>query len=259
MWTQSKIAIKRRLFKTVKDELICRSLAFNSHHWRSFCSKSKGVNLFGHKISSINEESKRDIIFLHGLLCQSRHWRSFALNDVFSKRAHCHLLDLRNHGESDHHSSMSYKEMAEDVIRYADQAGLNTFDLIGHAVGGKLAIAIGCLFKDRVKSIISLDAAPVDNNSDPNLLQKNIKSLDELLSLDIEGKTRKTVIDLLNEKYTDKGIANIVSMNIIYDGDQSNTVKWWTNIRGIRDILVCKKMAPMQKNPLQKKCHPSKK
>ena len=116
--------------------------------------------------------------------------------------------------------------MAEDVIRYADQAGLNTFDLIGHAVGGKLAIAIGCLFEDRVKSIISLDAAPVDNNSDPNLLQKNIKSLDELLSLDIEGKTRKTVIDLLNEKYTDKGIANIVSMNIIYDGDQSNTVKW---------------------------------
>ena len=233
---QYRHTINKKVFRTIKDKVNKKSFNLNLQLYRMFCTHNK-VNLFGHRIASLDEECNRDIIFLHGLLWQSRHWRSFALNDVFSKRAHCHLLDLRNHGESDHHNSMKYKEMAEDVIRYADNSKVNKFDLVGHAFGGKLAMTIGVLFQDRVNSIITLDAAPVDNTSDPNILKKNIKSLETLLSLDIEGKTRKTVIDMLNEKFTDKGIANLVSMNIIYDGDQSNTVKWWTNIKAIKENI----------------------
>jgi len=133
---------------------------------------------------------------------------------------------------------MNYKVMAEDIIRYADRARLERFDLLGHAMGGKLAMTIGMLHSDRVQSIISIEAAPVDNTkTDPNLLSKNIQHLKDLLSFDIEGKTRKNVIDMLNEKFTDRGTAALVSMNLIYDGDQSNTVKWCTNIRGIRNNI----------------------
>ena len=128
--------------------------------------------------------------------------------------------------------------MAEDVIRYADRAGVEKFDLLGHAMGGKLAMTIGTLFEDRVNSIITIEAAPVDNNkTDPNILKNNVKALDDLLNLDIEGKTRKTVIDMLNEKFADRGIATLVSMNIIYDGEQSNTVKWCTNIKALRNNI----------------------
>ena len=131
---------------------------------------------------------------------------------------------------------MDYYVMAEDVVRkFSD---LEKFHVIGHAMGGKLAIALAVLYPDKVESVISLEAAPVDNTKyDPELLQKNIQSMNELLSLEIQGKTRKTVIDMLNDKYEDKGLAALVSMNIIYDGDQSNTVKWCTNIQGIRDNI----------------------
>ncbi|CAI2375576.1 unnamed protein product [Moneuplotes crassus] len=205
---------------------------------RSFSSTQNEVQLFGHKVASLNENSDKHIIFLHALLCQSRHWRSFALNDVFSRRAHCHLVDLRNHGESDQNSDMSYSAMAEDVLRYADRAEIDTFDVLGHAMGGKLGMIMANLYPNRVNSIISLDALPFDHNkTDSNILKSNIKVLDQLLSLDIEGKTRKSVIDMLNNEFSDKGVATLVSMNIIYDGEQSNTVKWCTNIKAIRNNI----------------------
>jgi len=47
-------------------------------------------------------------------------WRNFALNDAISRQRDVFLVDLRNHGESDHHESMNYEEMARDVGRFAE-------------------------------------------------------------------------------------------------------------------------------------------
>ena len=42
-------------------------------------------------------------------------WRTFALNETISGPRDVYLVDLRNHGESDHHASMTYEEMAYDL------------------------------------------------------------------------------------------------------------------------------------------------
>ena len=47
-------------------------------------------------------------------------WRTFALNDAISRARDVILVDLRNHGESDHHASMTYEEMAYDIKVFAD-------------------------------------------------------------------------------------------------------------------------------------------
>ena len=91
-----------------------------------------------------DEDSKNNVLFLHGLLGQGRNWRSFALNDVISAKRNVYLVDLRNHGESDHHASMSYSEMAEDVVRYADSKGLDKFSILGHNLGAKTAMTLAC-------------------------------------------------------------------------------------------------------------------
>ena len=71
------------------------------------------------------------------------------------------LVDLRNHGESDHHLSMSYEEMAGDVLRYADFNRIEQLSLIGHNIGAKLAMTLACLHPDRVSSLICLDTSPI--------------------------------------------------------------------------------------------------
>ena len=103
---------------------------------------------------------------MHGLLGKGQNWKSFALNDVLSDNRNMYLLDLRNHGESDHHASMTYPEMVEDVIRYADQHEIEKVTLLGHNIGAKVAMTMSCMFPDRVSAMISLDTAPISFKHD---------------------------------------------------------------------------------------------
>ena len=82
-----------------------------------------------------------------------------------------YLLDLRNHGDSDHHVNMDYREMAEDVLRYADARSIEKMSLLGHNIGAKTAMTLACLYPDRVSSLISLDTMPLNFDSENPVLK----------------------------------------------------------------------------------------
>ena len=63
-----------------------------------------------------------DLIVLHGLFGSEKNWRSFARSIVNDFQIWMH--DARNNGESPHPETMSYKEMAEDVVCFLDNNGL---------------------------------------------------------------------------------------------------------------------------------------
>lgn len=51
-------------------------------------------------------------------------------------------LDARNHGDSEHADSMSYPEMAEDVAEFLKSHQINQVHLVGHSMGGKIAMTL---------------------------------------------------------------------------------------------------------------------
>ena len=56
----------------------------------------------------------------------------------------------------------------------------------------------------------------------------------QIKAIDIEGKTRKAAIDLINSKYNDKGIANLITNNLAYsDSSDHQTVRWTCNLDAI--------------------------
>ena len=128
-------------------------------------------------------------------------WRNFALNDVISKERDVFLVDLRNHGESDHHSSMTYEEMAGDVARFAESRDLSSVTLIGHNIGAKTAMMTATLYPDQVNGIICLDTAPTGTADDKK--QLTVNSLEQIKRLDIVGKTRKGAMDLIKNEFKD--------------------------------------------------------
>lgn len=87
---------------------------------------------------------------------------------------------MRNHGESDHHQSMTYKEMASDVLRYADQRQIDKFVLLGHNLGAKTAMTLACQHPDRVTCMISMDTAPLGFTQDKRAIAQTISHLKEI-------------------------------------------------------------------------------
>lgn len=97
------------------------------------------------------------LVILHGLLGASRNWMTIgkALKDRFD----VHALDLRNHGQSPHADTMRWSELVADVKTYLDDQGIEDAILMGHSLGGKIAMKFACQHHKRVKKLIIVDIA----------------------------------------------------------------------------------------------------
>lgn len=98
------------------------------------------------------------LVILHGMLGSSRNWQTTG-RDLAAKY-HVLAPDLRNHGGSPHAALMMYPAMAEDVIRWLDAQGLARVTLLGHSMGGKVAMLLACRQPERVAGLIVVDIAP---------------------------------------------------------------------------------------------------
>ena len=70
-------------------------------------------------------------------------------------------IDVRNHGLSPRSNEMSYVLMAQDVLETLDGLGIERFGVIGHSMGGKIAMMLTALAPDRVAGLVVIDMAPV--------------------------------------------------------------------------------------------------
>jgi esterase len=97
-------------------------------------------------------------VILHGMLGSSRNWLT-AGKDLAAARK-VYALDLRNHGLSPHSGEMTYDAMAADVEAWLDAQGIAAAELIGHSMGGKVAMLLACRRPERVSRLVVVDIAP---------------------------------------------------------------------------------------------------
>ena len=100
------------------------------------------------------------MIVLHGLLGSSRNWQSTGAD--LATRYHVYALDLRNHGRSPHSAEMTYAAQAADVLAWMDQQGITRSSIMGHSMGGKVAMLLACRHPERVEKLFVVDVAPKD-------------------------------------------------------------------------------------------------
>ena len=113
------------------------------------------VTLFHRDLGGLG---KPPLVVLHGLLGSSRNW----LTTGGDLAAHHHVLalDLRNHGKSPHGAPMDYATLMADVLAWLDAQGLATVSLMGHSMGGKVAMLLACRHPSRVTQLMVVDIAP---------------------------------------------------------------------------------------------------
>ena len=99
------------------------------------------------------------LVILPGLFGSTGNWRPMARRLAVKYRVL--VVDLRNHGRSPHADSMRYEEMAEDVLMLLDKQGMARVALLGHSMGGKVAMTFALRYPDRVGALLVADVAPV--------------------------------------------------------------------------------------------------
>lgn len=104
------------------------------------------------------EGSGQPLLILHGFLGMSDNWKSLATQ--FSVHFQVHTLDLRNHGKSLHSSAFSYDIMAQDVFEYCQAHKLSSIHIIGHSMGGKVAMTLATTHPELISKLIVADIGP---------------------------------------------------------------------------------------------------
>ncbi|WP_159714195.1 alpha/beta fold hydrolase [Geminicoccus flavidas] len=102
----------------------------------------------------------RPLVVLHGLLGSGRNWLGPARRLNESGRPVV-LADLRSHGQSPWARPMSYDAMADDVARLIAGLDSEAVDLLGHSMGGKVAMNLALRRPDRVARLVLVDIAPI--------------------------------------------------------------------------------------------------
>ena len=99
------------------------------------------------------------LLILHGFLGLSDNWST--LGKRFAELGYeVHLLDQRNHGKSFWSNDFSYQLLSEDVKEYITEKNLGEVTIIGHSMGGKVAMFFAHYFPELLKKLIVVDIAP---------------------------------------------------------------------------------------------------
>ncbi|HEY5788621.1 MAG TPA: alpha/beta fold hydrolase [Microlunatus sp.] len=99
------------------------------------------------------------ILLLHGLFGQGKNWTSIA--KVLSEQARVIMVDLPNHGQSGWTGAVTYGEMAVAIADVLMADGDEPLNVVGHSMGGKVAMAMALLQPRSVERLVVADIAPV--------------------------------------------------------------------------------------------------
>ena len=134
-------------------------------------------------------------------------------------------VDLRNHGDSPHSDSMSYEEMSNDIFELADALSIDNFSILGHSMGGKVAMYCALQRPERINRLIIADIAPVKYS---NTHQDVFDGLVTLTKSPIES--RQTADDLLSTTIHDAGIRQFLLKSL---SRKSGKFQLKFNLKGI--------------------------
>jgi len=173
---------------------------------------------------TLGTDSNPAIIIIHGLFGDKDNLKSLARE--LSENYYCILPDARNHGESFHSDTMTYAAMADDIINLADSLKLEQFYLVGHSMGGKLAMETCVKAPKRVEAAVFADISPAAYEGSHDSI------LDALSALDLsQVKSRSEADKQLAQSISEKGVRQFLLKNL---KKTDEGYEWRLNLEGLK-------------------------
>lgn len=152
-----------------------------------------------------------NVLFLHGLFGQGRNWTNVAKG--LEQQATSILFDLPDHGHSPWSDSFDYTAMADSIARDLRMrlGSAARITVVGHSMGGKVAMLMALRHPHLVKGLVVVDIAP-DNSSHGYGFNKYVEAV-QALPLD-QVQTRADAERLMSEYVPDERVRAFLLQNL---------------------------------------------
>jgi pimeloyl-ACP methyl ester carboxylesterase len=164
------------------------------------------------------------LLILHGLFGQSDNWTTLAKR-FGGNGFEVYTIDLRNHGLSPHSEEWNYEVMADDIKEFVTEHKLEKPLLLGHSMGGKVAMFFALRYEDILDKLIVADMSP--RQYEPHHASV-LAALNEVEFSKIE--TRKDAEEILGGHIHDFGTRQFLLKNIYWEDTASNKMNWRFNL-----------------------------
>ena len=144
-------------------------------------------------------------------------------------------IDVRNHGQSFHDQGMSYPALAEDIINLLDSLSITTCHMLGHSMGGKIAMQLALLYPTRIKKLIVADIAPVAYSA------RHLKIIEGLQSIDLTTVNKRSDADKQLANYvSESAVRQFLLRNLTSNAQGEFYFKCNLNliVQGYKDVLL---------------------
>jgi esterase len=144
------------------------------------------------------------VLVLHGLFGSLSNW-GWHCKQLAQQYA-VYGVDLRNHGDSPHSDQLDYQVMAEDVRQLIVRLGLESCCIVGHSMGGKVAMQLALSFPDLIEKLVIVDIAPVSYPEDADGHMNVLATMDAVKLGEIKSRTQAevTIEDYIPQEATRK-------------------------------------------------------
>ncbi|MEG9225978.1 alpha/beta fold hydrolase [Aeromicrobium sp. Sec7.5] len=180
----------------------------------------------------VGKTSER-VVFLHGLFGQGKNFTQAAKAlrpDLTSL-----LVDLPNHGKSTWTDRIDYAEMADAVAEFlrAGFAANGPVHLVGHSMGGKVAMVLALRHPELIDRLVIVDITPGDSDGAGEFEHL----LGSLVSIDLATIDRRSKADeALQDKIPSPTIRGFLLQNLRAGDD--DRYSWQANLEVLRRDLA---------------------
>jgi pimeloyl-ACP methyl ester carboxylesterase len=167
------------------------------------------------------------LIILHGLLGSLDNWQAIARK--IGEHFQVFIIDQRNHGRSPHSKEFSYEILVNDLLGFMEQQDIAQANIIGHSMGGKVAMHLALEHPERVAKLIVADIAPVEYENRHSDVFKALFAVN-LRTLTSRQQAEGTLRTFLGN---DEGTVQFLMKGLYRDGD--NRFQWRFDVQALYD------------------------
>ena len=165
-------------------------------------------------------------IILHGLFGQSDNW--VTVGRRIADQFHVYIPDQRNHGQSPHTSIHSFPAMADDLAGFIEDHDIENPVIIGHSMGGKVAMTYALENPGKVKKLVVIDISP--RKYPERVIHTQVIS--HMMSIDLENITTRTEVEkILDSQISDSRVRMFIMKNLYYK--LHGKLAWRLNLEAI--------------------------